>query len=205
MVRRVTFGRLARLIYMRKLICLALLAAATTVFAQDSTPAPMRRIPPGLGPSMVEYQRRLDLMARGISRDAFIVAAMVRASRDLHDFQRSAAIEKALDRVEEAQQRAAAEPPAGGQTIMALSRIEEELRKARESVSSSDPEALAKMIIDRSHQIQYELFEHLEYARHEREYLTDVQKRLSEINLALETAMVEAIGSTVEFIRAGGR
>lgn len=154
---------------------------------------------------MIEYQRMLDLQAKGISRDAFIVAAMVRASRDLHDFQRNAAIEKALDRVKEAQQRAAADPPAGPETVSALNQIDEELRKARESISSADTEALAKMIIARSYFIQRELFDNLEHARHEREYLTDTQKRLSDLNLALETAMVQAIGSTVEFIRAGGR
>jgi len=191
---------------MRKLISLVLLLlAATATLAQDAPPPPMRRIPPGLGPAMFEYQRMLDLQAKGISRDAFIVAAMVRASRDLHDFQRNAAIQKALDRVEEALQRAAAEPPAGPNTVQTLRDIEQELRKARESASNADPAALAKMIIDRSYYIQFELFENLERARHEREYLTDVQKRLSELNLQLETAMVQAIGSTVEFIRAGGR
>jgi hypothetical protein len=187
---------------MRKLICLLLLAAGA--FAQDAPPPP-RRMPPGLGHAMTDYQRRLDLMAKGISRDAFIVAAMVRASRDLHDFQRNAAMQKALDRVKEAQQRAAAEPPAGPRTLDALNSIETDLRKARESVSSADTGALAKMIIERSYFIQYDLFEHLERARFERVYLTDVQKRLSDLNLELETAMVEAIGSTVEFIRAGGR
>ncbi len=189
---------------MRKLICCLLLLAAASTLAQDR-PAPPRRTPPVLGHAMNDYQRSLDLMAKGISRDAFIVAAVVRASRDLHDFQRNAALEKALDRVEEAQKRAAADPPAGPRTMMALNTIDGELRKARESASSADTAALAKMIIDRSYHIQYELFENLEQARSHREYLTDVQKRLSDLNLQLETAMVEAIGSTVEFIRAGGR
>ena len=43
------------------------------------------------------------------------------------------------------------------------------------------------------------------YGVTERQALVDAQKRLADINQDIDGAMVDALGSTFEFIRAGGK
>ncbi len=187
---------------MRKAIVVVLFASAA--FAQEPPEAP-QRVPHELGSVMFNYQRRVGTLAKAVSRDAFIVGRMVMAVADLQDFQKLSGLEKALDRVKEAELRANEDPRASGQTLAALSKIEDALRRGREAGTAADTEALKKTILDETHFIQRQLFQEVTLARHERENLADLQKRLSDINLALESSMMDALSSTMEFLRAGGR
>jgi len=56
-----------------------------------------------------------------------------------------------------------------------------------------------------AHTIYVELFRELDLARRERQALVDVQSRLAAINQDLDGALVEALGSSFDFIRAGGK
>lgn len=188
---------------MRKLLLLFVALSATFVFAQERPRPP--RVSHEIASELFQYDRRLDTLAKAVRRDAFLVAQMVHATADLKDFQRNAAIEKAIDRVTQAKLRAAEAPPASPDTMTALSKIDDALHKARQSASSADLGELSETILRESHDIQRDLFRNVETARRERELLVDLQKKLSDTNLALEAAMVEALGSTMNFIRAGGK
>jgi hypothetical protein len=147
----------------------------------------------------------MQTLAKSVSRDAFIVARMAQATSDLKDFQKLSGLEKALDRVKEAQLRASEDPPASGQTMASLAKIEEALRRGREAGTAADVDALTEIILKETRFIERELFMGVQIARHERETLSDVQKRLMDLNLALETAMMDALGSTFDYLQAGGR
>ncbi|HYO75143.1 MAG TPA: hypothetical protein VE010_01670 [Thermoanaerobaculia bacterium] len=186
---------------MRKLLLLCVVLSATAVFAQDER---IVQAPPQLTNILAGYERRLGLLAKGISRDAFIVAQLSQAAGELHDFQRNAAIQKALDRVEEASKRAAANPPAQPRTVAAINKSREALEKAREQASSADLDAVSRLIVKETHAIQRELYWSLTVARRERETLMDLQKKISQLNLDLEGAMVDALGAALDFAKAGG-
>jgi hypothetical protein len=187
---------------MRKLLllCIALLAAAVT--AQEPRPP---RVSHEVAHDLVNYQRRLDMLSKAIKRDAFIVAQVVLATGDLKDFQRNAAIEKAIDRVRSARVRAAEMPPASMDAQTALSKMDDALHQARQQASSADLAEVAQTILKLSRDVQLDLFRNVETARRERAMLADLQKKLMDTNLELEAAMIEALGSTMSFIRAGGR
>jgi hypothetical protein len=188
---------------MRKLLLLCIALSATAVLAQDRPRPP--QVSHEIAPELFDYQRRLDMLAKAIKRDAYIVAQMVHATGDLRDFQRNAAIEKAIDRLTSAQIRAREVPPASPEAQLALSKIDDALHHAREQASSADLPAVAQTILKESEDIQRDLFRNVETARRERELLVELQKKLSETNLDLEAAMIEALGSTMNFIRAGGK
>lgn len=188
---------------MRKFLLLCVFAlTATASFAQ---PSRARTVPPVLANELFDYAQRLNMLAKAVKRDAFIVAQMVHATGELNDHQRNAAIQKAIDRVTEAQIRAGEEPPALQDTQLALSKIMDELVRARQSASSADLPALQQTIMKWSQDIQRDLFRNVAVARREREMLIELQKKLADTNLELEGAMIEALGSTLEFIRAGGK
>jgi hypothetical protein len=188
---------------MRKLLLLCIALSATAVLGQDRPRPP--QVSHEIASELSDYKSRLDMLAKAVKRDAYIVAQMVHATGDLRDFQRNAAIEKAIDRLTSAQLRANEVPQASPQTMTALSKIDDALHHARQQASSADLPALAETILKESHDIQLDLFRNVETARREREMLAELQKKLSETNLDLEAAMIEALGSTMNFIRAGGK
>ncbi|HEX8252668.1 MAG TPA: hypothetical protein VF846_05945 [Thermoanaerobaculia bacterium] len=181
------------------LLCVAL--SATALFAQDER---IVQAPQQLGNILAGYERRLGLLAKGISRDAFILAQLSQAGGELQDFQRNAAIQKALDRVEEASKRAAENPPAHARTLSAINKSREVLEKAREQASSADLDTVGRLIVKETEAVQRDLHWSLTIARRERETLMDLQKRISQINLDLEGAMVDALGAALDYTKAGG-
>lgn len=183
----------------------AVLLAALPLSAQEAPPPRPTRASGELGSVMFDYERRITTLAKAVQRDAYIIGQMVHATRDLQDFQKLAAVEKALDRTQAALKRAAERPAAGMDTMTALNRIAGALRQARQQGTMADPPALAKLIVEQTHFIQRDLFRGMEQARAERLALTDIQNKVTALNLGLEAAMQEAISSTFEFIRAGGR
>ena len=191
---------------MRKL-ALVLLSLTMSASAQEARPSPRR--PPvqtmqwlaGLEP----YRLRVEGLAAAIERDASIVAQLVAATRDLQDFQKLAAVQKAHDRVEAALKRAQENPRAGQATIDTLDGLVQTLQAARQQGTMADPDALRREILERTHFIQRTLFDELDVARGERMALVDAQSKISQMSASLESAMLQALGTTFDFIRAGGK
>lgn len=196
----VTLSALASHICMRQLSAILMIAAAP-LFAQ---PAPTSSRPNEL--MMIErYESRLQRLAVEVKRDSFIVAQVVQGSGELSDFQKYNAIQKALDRVEAAIRRANDDPKASPFTMTALSQTKDALLHGRDQGSTADLPALQKLMIEKTRVPYKELFRELDIARRERQALSDVQAKLAQINQDLDGAMVEALGSTFDFIRAGGK
>ncbi|MDQ3282861.1 MAG: hypothetical protein M3Q69_15775 [Acidobacteriota bacterium] len=191
---------------MRKFIMslLCCVFAAASLAAQEPESGRPVRIPNEVGVAVFNYSKRLELLTKGIKRDAFIVAQMVKATGDLKDFQKNAAIEKAIERTDDALRRAREQPVAGGRTLTALSKIAEELQRARSQSAMADLDALSKFIVDQTHFIQQDLAMGVAIGRRERESLVDLQKKLADLNLDLEAGMFEALTSTMDLVRAGG-
>lgn len=187
---------------MRYLALMALVSLP--LLAQSQRREPSMQRPNEL--MMVErYESRLHDLALAVKRDAFIVSRVVDGSGALNDFQKNNAIEKALESVDAATRRANEEPVASLVTRTALSQTHDGLLHGREQGSSADTAALQKMMIDKTHTIYVELFRELYAAQRERQALVDVQTKLALINQDLDSAMVEALSSSFEFVRAGGK
>jgi hypothetical protein len=174
---------------------------STPLFAQQPPPRPSNTNELML---IERYASRLQNLAQAIKRDAFIVSQVVQGSGELNDFQKNNAIQKANDRVDAAIKRGSDEK-ASPLTMTALSQTKDALVHAREQASTADLPALQRTMIDKTHTIYIELFRELDMARRERQALVDLQKRLADINQDIDGAMVDALGSTFEFIRAGGK
>jgi len=195
----VTLAIVGSQIHMRYFFAVVLLC--TPVFAQQPPPRPPNTNELFL---IERYASRLQTLAQAIKRDAFIVSQVVQGSGELNDFQRNNAIQKANDRVDAAIKRGSDEK-ASLFTMTALSQTKDALLHAREQSSTADLPALQRTMIDKTHMIYIELFRELDTARKERQALVDVQKRLADINQDIDGAMVDALASTFEFIRAGGK
>jgi hypothetical protein len=185
---------------MRYFFFVALLAVP--VFGQQPPTRPANTSELAL---LERYANRLQNLALAIKRDAFIVSQVVQGIGDLNDFQKNNAIQKANDRVDAAIKRAGEDPKASPLTLTALSQTKDALLHAREQGASADLPALQKLMRDKTHTVYIELFKELDIARRERQGLVDTQKRLAEINQDIDSAMVDALGSSFEFIRAGGK
>jgi hypothetical protein len=175
------------------------------VSAQEGRRVVRRPPAPELRMGVFEYEKRVQLLSSAIKRDAFIIGQMVLALNDLTDFQKMAAIQKAIDRTTAASLRAAEDPKASPRTMTALSKIDDALKTGREQGTMADTDALRKTILEQSHFIQYELFQQLNDARGERLNLVEMVTRLQTVNADLEGSMVEALGSTFDFLAAGGK
>ena len=180
----------------------AVVLLCTPLFAQQPPPRPPNTNELFL---IERYASRLQTLAQAIKRDAFIVSLVVQGSGELNDFQKNNAIQKANDRVDAAIKRASEDPKASILTMTALSQTKDALVHARDQGASADLPALQKVMMDKTHVIYIELFKGLDVARRERQALVDVQKRLADINQDIDGAMVDALASTFEFIRAGGK
>jgi hypothetical protein len=194
---------------MRRLL-LALCLLAPAALAQDRSDRPQRPIrtfSPAtyLAGQLDDVEERLRERTAAVRRDAFIVAQVVSGIGELNDFQRNVALQKALDRVEAAQQKAGDRPPASPVTVTALKQIQDELVHARDNSGMADLPALKQMMLEKSHTIQYELFTEVDAVRRDRQILTEIQARLGRMGGEMDEAMTEALGSIFEFFKAGGK
>jgi len=164
----------------------------------------VQRRPPEWRGVVTEYEERMRFLSKSVARDAFIVSQMMQAVRELHDFQKLIAVEKALDRINASIQRATEDPAASLQTLTALNSLQETFKHAREQGTMADAEALQKEILEQTHFIQRELFRELDVAREERKNLAELIGKLHQVNADLESAMIDALGSTFDFVKAGG-
>jgi predicted DNA-binding protein len=160
--------------------------------------------PPVNGASR-EYEERLDGLAKAISRDSFIVVEIVHAAGDLEDFQVNIAVQKALDRVNEAYKRASQNPQASPFFLQTLNGLQITLRHARDQGSMADLVALRKELMLRGGLLQTELFRELDAGRRERQQLVLNYTKLQQLDQQLESSLIESLGTMFEFVRAGGK
>ena len=187
---------------MRKLILLLLLAVP--LFAQPSRG--VIRHSPEWSVALPAYEKRVQALSAAIKREAFIVAQVTLAMNHLQDdLQILSAMEKAHDRVNEALLRAGQDPPASMQTLTALTKMRDEIKRVRQQGTMADTAALRTFIAKEAQGIQRELFRELAEARGERTNLVDLLNRVQTLNADLEGATIEALGSTFEFMAAGGK
>jgi hypothetical protein len=188
---------------MRYLILIAL--AASPLFAQErQQPQPPGRFTNELV-LLDRFASRMQRLGLDVKRDAFIVSEVVKGIGELNDFQKNNAIQKAIDRVDAATARGRQDPPASTFTMTALSQTRDALVHGRDQGSLADLPSLQRVMIDKTHVIYIELFRELDAARKERQALVDLQTKLAGINQDIDGAMVEALNSTFDFIRAGGK
>lgn len=155
---------------------------------------------------MIErYATRLHALAAAIRRDAFIVAQIVQGLGELKDFQRNVALSKVMDRIAAAQKRAGEDPKASLETMTALAKVYDAIKHAQHQGATADLEALRQGILEQTHFIHIELFKGLDLARRERQALVDTQMKLSQVSQDIDGSMMEALNSTFDFFRAGGK
>ena len=173
--------------------------------AQERGPR-VHRFPPDWSAALPQYEKRVQLLTASIKRDAFIISRVTLAMNDLSDdFQKLSAIQKAFDRIEEATLRAGQEPQASMWTLTALKKMTDRLEDGRRQGTMADLPDLQRFISQQGSGIQRELFQQLSDARGERQNLVDLLNRVQIMNADLEAAMVEALGSTFDYMAAGGK
>jgi hypothetical protein len=183
-------------------IAVLLLFAAATAFGQDPM---LRGASMDLAGAVSRYEVRLKSLTTAIKREAFIMGRLVQAVKELQGFQIMVAVERARDRVAEAEKRASEDPPAPKQIRDSLLLMHELLDHAHEQGTMAIPDTLQKEIMLRSHDIQYILFGELSAAEKERRALTEVQMKLANAGGEMDTAVTEALGTTFDYFRAGGK
>jgi hypothetical protein len=187
---------------MRRVAVILLFALA--VHGQTEVRRPPRLLPMRPVP-WDAYIKQVHLLNAAIKRDAYIVATLVHATNELDNLQKLAASEKALDRVQSAQRRALNEPTAPAGTLDILNGLVETLGHAREQGTMANTDAIKTEIIRRTHFIQLDLFGELDTARGEHAAIVEMQQKLFDLSTELDSSMVEALGSTFDFVRAGGQ
>jgi hypothetical protein len=154
--------------------------------------------------SLSQSVERVNINAAALRRDAFNVAQQVSATGELNDFQVNAALQKARDRVEAARKRANEQPVASPTTMIAIGKSIDILEKAREQAGSANLDDVKTEMLRQTHFVQQELFTEVDVVRRERQSLSSALLKLNQMNQDLDQATVEALGSTFEFVKAGG-
>lgn len=189
---------------MRRIALMVCVAVAVPMFAQER--GRVYRPYAEWSTALPAFEKRMQALTAAIKRDAFIVSRVTLAMGDLaDDFQKLSAIQKALDRIVEAQVKAGQDPPATEQTKLALSKMEDALKRGRDQGMMADTGDLRTVIMREAQSIQRELFRSVNEARGDRLNLVDLLNRVQTMNADLEGAMIEALGSTFDFMAAGGR
>ncbi|HUP64202.1 MAG TPA: hypothetical protein VM557_02830 [Thermoanaerobaculia bacterium] len=187
-------------------VAVAFLAGLVTLTAHAQSEPPRRYAAQGTGQLIVllnEIKGEARLLSASMNRDAFIVSQMVAAVGDLENFQSSAALEKALLRIEEAQKRARQNPVAPPAVADALSGAEQLLRKARDS-GFGDLSGTQKELLRFSSRVQRVLYVEMEQTRALRRTLAEAQSSLIVVTMDMDHAMGEALSATFDFFRKGG-
>jgi phosphoglycolate phosphatase-like HAD superfamily hydrolase len=187
----------------RTIFTLAVFAAALSAAAQYS---PQRlAVPSPLLSDIDRLEPDIQRDAAILQRDAFVASQLAAATGDLHDFQRTVAVERARDRINAAIKRMYETKPQSTQRMELLEGVRQLLDHAHEQGATADLEGLQREIMKRSEALQYELFKELDQARKERQMMSDAVARLLRMTDNLDGAMTVALGSTFDYFRAGGR
>jgi hypothetical protein len=198
---------------MRELMSRVIVSCVVLLLLDRGEAMAQSRRPPPMDPPMSgewtqlfpAYQGRLQRMAAGVSRDGFIVARVVEAVGVLHDFQVNVAIQRSIDIVEVAHKRAVQDPVAPYEILRTIESVQALLAHAREQGSAVDLELLTKEIFDKTKSIQLILFREVDALSRERAQLSELEGKLMQSSQLLDAAMVEALSSTFEYVRAGGK
>jgi hypothetical protein len=186
----------------RKLaILISLTLGSFVVLGQEA----QERALPSFFNQFVRHEERIKLLADSLKRDAFIVAQLVHTVGELEDFQKTVAIEKALGRIDAALKRASEKPVAPPGTMENLESVRELLLKTRQQGGLADLADVRRQILRRTDALQHQLFNQLQEARKQRQTLNDLETRLRRVSDDLDAGMIDALGSTFDFIRAGGK
>lgn len=189
---------------MRRVAMLLCLVVMTPLAAQSR--ARVNRMPPDWQNALPQYEKRVQHLTASIKRDAFIISRVTLAMGDLSDdFQKLSAIQKAHDRIVEAQVRAGQDPEAGGRTRTAIEKMLDEIERLKRQGTTADLGALREFVMKQSHPIQRELFSELSEARGERLNLIELLNKVQTMNADLEASMVEALGTTFDYMGSGGK
>ena len=187
---------------MRKAAILISLTIGSFVMLGQET---QERALPSFLNQFVRQEERMKLLADSLKRDAFIVAQLVHTVGELDDFQKTVAIEKAINRVDTALKRASEKPAAPLATIENLESIRELLLKTRQQGGLADLPEVRRQILKRTETLQNDLFTQLQEARKQRQTLNDLQTRLRRVTDELDAGMIDALASTFDFVSAGGQ
>ena len=146
-----------------------------------------------IGPNALpQYEKRVQFLTAGIKRDAFIISRVTLAVGDLtDDFQKLSAIQKA---VTASRKRTCARDETAGEHAH-VDRAQEDDRQLEDGRRQAQ----------QGSGIQRELFQQLSDARGERQNLVDLLNRVQIMNADLEAAMVDALGSTFDYMASGGK
>ena len=190
---------------MRRIALLLSFLFIAPLGAQDRGPR-VHRFPPDWNNALPQYEKRVQLLTASIKRDAFIISRVTLAMGDLSDdFQKLSAIQKAYDRIEEASVRAGQDPKASPRTQTALGKMTGTLEAGRRQGTMANLADLRAEVLRQSTGIQREVFQELADARGERLNLIELLNRVQAMNADLEGAMVEALGTTFDYMAAGGK
>lgn len=191
---------------MRKLVAVLLLLFASALYAQRPKTRPdMARSGP-LAFGVEQYTKELQELSTAVKRDAFIVAQMVAATGELREeFQKHVALEKAHDHIDAALRKAAENPPAPGPVMTAVSQANDIVNHWRDNASSADLNDIQRQVLTKTADIQPVLFRELDEVRKNKVALKDLLAKLNAADDVLDEAMNEALVSTLDFFRAGGR
>ena len=190
---------------MRATITLLCLALAAPAFAQPRSACPGGSPAGRYAMMFAQVEEQVRARAAAVKRDAAIVTQLVQATAELSDFQKNAAIEKALDHVSKAIQHANERPPAPLRTQEALKAIQDDLGAARLRAATADMEDLKRQILKRTHFLQQDLFTGLDCIRIDRQSLVELQMKIVRVTGEIDESVDEALGSTLEYFRAGGQ
>lgn len=183
------------------LLTLLVLLATSPVAEAQRRPGPPDRAAQQLLADLEQVEADAAANAAVLRRDAFVVAQMAAASGALRDFQKNAAVQKALDRVDEAGRRAVSRPAAEPEMIRILRKAKESLQGAKERGFSTDYEALQREIELSSRDLQPWVFRDIIAMQKLRVALADVQGRVSRMTQDLDAATGEVLASTLEDAR----
>jgi len=136
-----------------------------------------------------------------LRRDAFVVAQMAGASGELRDFQKNAAVQKALDRVDAALRRATERPSAEPEMIRLIGKAKTQLTDAKERGFSTDFDALQRNLETASRDIQPWVFRDIINMQKLRATLGEVQRRVGRMTEDLDAATGELFASSLEDAR----
>jgi hypothetical protein len=157
-------------------------------------------------PSLDRLEADLQRDVAALQRDAFIVSQLVVAAGDLKDYQKYTAMERSLERINIALRRATdSKPPAPPSTQDLLRDLQQSLQHARQQGATANLEDIQKEVLKRSGEMQSELFRELDAARKQRQMVTDAQARLAKLAALVDTGISDALSSTFDYFRAGGR
>lgn len=183
---------------------LAAICVATLFATHGIAQEPMPISTASLQSAIERQESALRSHTVALRRDAFIVARLVSSVAELEDFQRNAAIQRALDRVDAAARKATERPAASSATMQAIEAIRDEFLEARKQGSSADLPALKRRVLNRVQPLQSQMFRSIDDLRKARQALSEAQMKLALMANDVDGSLGEALASTIEFFRAGG-